>query len=422
MKLHNYTLSYISASLLLIISVWATVFYFGMLDEIYDGIDDSLENYKTIVTGNIAGDSTLLRHHSFDEGNYTVTEVPRRLAVSTEDAYKDTVIYQRHDNDAIPVRMLTTVFRGADDRYYLLKVISSTVEEDELAENLFHALLWLYAAIVVTILVINNFLLRKIWRPFYQLIGQLQGFRLHSGKTFAPPATRVREFSMLNAAVVSLLEDNIKTYNSQKQFIENAAHELQTPLAISINKLELMAEQDGLWEDDMTMLAEVISSLERLTRLNKSLLLISRIENRQFSEGSVVDFNRLFRDTAADFAELAEYRHIRITITEDGVFSHRMDTDLAAVLAGNLLKNAVVHNTDHGTVAIHITGSGFSVANTGAAAALDPDRIFSRFYKASAAKGTTGLGLAIVKNIADLYRLRIVYSYNGMHLFTCTAV
>lgn len=418
MKLLNHTLLYLSASLLLIIGVWAVVFYFSMMDEVYDSIDDGLDNYKILIIQKARNDSSTLIKSQFDESNYSITEIPKQTAWAMSERYADTLMYMENEKDFEPVRMLTTVFSMENGQFYQLKIISSMVEEDDLIEDLFYALIWLYAAIIVTIIFTNTFLLKKVWKPFYLLLSQLKNFNLSSTPLFEPPKTKVEEFKNLNETIVTLLNKNIEVFNSQKQFIENASHELQTPLAISINKIELMLESNSLTEEQAETIADVINHLERLTRLNKSLLLLSKIENKQFKEDELVNFNELIKQQLKDFSEIVEFKNIKITCNEHGIFKHYGNNDLSMILMTNLLKNAIIHNVNGGEIDIDITSDTLSISNTGRAEALNHEKIFSRFYKSTEKKNSTGLGLAIVKTISDWYKLNIRYSFNGKHTMT----
>lgn len=292
------------------------------------------------------------------------------------------------------------------------------VEEDDLIEDLFYSLIWLYIAMLVSILIVNNFLLKKVWKPFYTLVDQLKNFRLGTDKDLVPVASKVKEFKILNDSVSALMKHTLETYNSQKQFIENASHELQTPIAISINRLELLAEKGDLTEPSMETIGQVIQSLERLTRLNKSLLLLSKIENRQFGDTESISVNKLVSDLREEFADFAEYKQIAISIEEKGTLIMDMQKDLAIMLISNLVKNAIVHNHTNGTVTIEVGDNYFKIANTGSAKSLDQGKIFRRFHKESADKNNTGLGLAIVKAITDMYGLSINYEFDGSHSIT----
>jgi signal transduction histidine kinase len=415
MKLLNYTTAYFAAILLLVISSWAALFYYNMLDEIYDSMDDGLENQKILVLQKAARDSTVFNRRTFDEGYYTVKKLPAAPAQSRKDRYQDTLMYMQNERDFEPVRMLTTIFQH-QGRFYELRVITSMVEEDDLIEDLLYALLWLYLGLLASILVLNNFLLKRIWRPFYRLLQRLKDFRLENSRPVMAEPTNIIEFQLLNRTIEQLLQTNIATYISQKTFIENAAHELQTPLAISLNKLELLAEGNNLQEDQLAQIGSVMQNLERLTRLNKSLLLLSKIENKQFAQAEEVNINELTRKLIADFADQAAFRDIKVTLHEAAACRPKLNPDLAEILLINLIKNALIHNHSGGCVNITVHKESFIIENTGQDKPLNRQRLFTRFQKDTAAPGSTGLGLAIVKAISDLYGFRLTYEYRQKHI------
>ena len=235
MKVLNYTTSYLAVILLVIISIWAGIFYYAMLDEIYDSIDDGLDNQKGLILRKVAKDSNILRKTDFEEGDYAIREINADVAKQFNDVYVDTSMYMQNEQDFEPVRLLRTAFEYKG-RYYQMQVITSMVEEDDLVSELSYASIWLYAGLIITVLLLNNFLLKRIWRPFYHLVRQLKKFKLEQPYINVQP-TKIEEFRLLNGAVQKMVQASTDSYNSQKHFIENASHELQTPLATSINKL-----------------------------------------------------------------------------------------------------------------------------------------------------------------------------------------
>lgn len=416
MKLLNHTAIYFVGILMAVIAIWGIIFYYVMLDEIYDSIDDGLDNQKGLIIQKAAKDSSVLSKSNFDETDYAIREIPPAYAVGYNDMYIDTMMYMQNEQSDEPVRLLKTVFLQ-NGRYYHLQVATSMVEEDDLLKQLLYSILWLYVGLIGVVILLNNFLLKKIWQPFYNLLKQLKKFRLEKNDSIETVNTRVDEFKLLNETVEGMLKRNVETYNNQKQFIENAAHELQTPLAISINKLEGLADTPNLPEPQVKTLSETLDTLERLTRLNKSLLLLSKIENRQFIEESEVNLGELVKQTVTDFSDQAAYKEVTITVHEPRETVIRMNSDLAIVMITNLVKNAIIHNVKGGTVDITINDLAFSIANTGSAKAHDPEKIFDRFHTGRVSPGTTGLGLAIVKAITTLYRFKIGYRYDGRHTF-----
>jgi signal transduction histidine kinase len=417
MKLLNYTSAYFAGIVLIIITCWAGLFYYAMLDEIYDSIDDGLDNQKGLVIQKAATDSTVLRKTDFDESDYAIHEIPAAGALYFKDVYIDTMMYKQNEKSDEPVRLLKTVFLH-NGKYYQLQVATSMVEEDDLMKQLFYSILWLYFGLVVTIVLFNNFLLKRIWRPFYYLLKQLKKFRLDKPEPIATEKTRVDEFRLLNETVQKLLQRNIDAYTSQKDFIENASHELQTPLAISINKLEALAENNQLPESQLKLLAEALDNLERLTRLNKSLLLLTRIENKQFAGVKAVNINQLTQKIVADFRDQSDFSNIKVEVVEKSNCIQKMNEDMAVVLITNLIKNAIVHNIPGGFVHIHIDNDSLIIENSGHGKPLDGKKIFNRFQVGEPSPESTGLGLAIVKAIATLYHFKVRYHFDQKHIIT----
>lgn len=402
----------------LVIGIWAAFFYVNLLDEIYDSIDDGLENSKILIIQKAHTDSTILHKTSFFESNYAIHEIPLERALRLRDTYIDSALFSVSEEDYEPVRILKTAFRANDGKYYELHVVSSMVEEDDLIEDISYSILWLYIILLVSTLVINNVLLKRIWKPFYQILDRLKNFSVESPDTETPVQTKVTEFQMLNESVNSLLYRTVETFTSQKQFIENASHEMQTPLAISLNKLELLAEKESLSDAEAQEIGSIVQTLERLTRLNKALLLLSKIENRQFDGSSPVNMNEIADRVVSELTDFAEYKSVHIEKNYSDTLTVQMNPQLAAIMISNLVKNAIVHNVERGTVSLTVDATSLAVANTGKAQPLDASQVFKRFYKASDSSSSTGLGLAIVKSIADSNNLSVEYTFNQKHFFT----
>lgn len=410
MKLLNYTLKYLSITLLLLLSVWALLFYFSMVEEIQDSLDDGLENNKMLVIKRVGKDIGIVERSGFSEHNYDIRELRETSRRLGKDVYLDTLMWTLNDEEMEPFRMLKTVFE-VDGKHYEMKVVASAVGKEDMAKELLYSLIFLYIAIVTSGFLINNFLIRKIWTPFYRTLNNLREFKIDKGTPIEATTSEVREFRELNRALVELSDHAIDAYRKQKQFIENAAHELQTPLAISLNKLELLAEDDALADHQLEAIGKVMSTLQRLTRLNKSLLLLTRIENRQYGKIEATSMKDLVKALVSEYQDYATSKGVTIQLDLEQDMVLNVNKDLAAIMISNLLKNAIVHNHDGGSVRLLLSKNTFSISNTGIGKPLDEQLIFNRFEKYSADKNSSGMGLAIVNAIVRLYNYRISYSY-----------
>lgn len=193
MKLLNYTTTYFSILLLVLISIWAVLFYYAMFDEIYDSLDDGLENQKMLVMQYAENKPAVLDKPNFNESGYTIKKVPFSEIKNVKDQYRDTLMYMQNEEKYEPVRLLKSVFEQ-DGEYYKINVITSMVEEDDQLQNLLIYLIILYFALLISILLLNNVFLRKVWKPFYKLVTQLKTFRIENDDDIQFQKTNIEEF------------------------------------------------------------------------------------------------------------------------------------------------------------------------------------------------------------------------------------
>lgn len=416
MKLLNHTSKYLALLLLPLITIWAVLFYYAMLDEIYDSLDDGLENQKILLAKRAAIDPTIFTHNDFNKHVYAFTPISEDTYHTFIERYRDTLMYMHNENDFEPVRIYESALKQ-NDEHYKLKIATSMIEEDDLVNDMVQYLIMLYVLLIISILMLNNILLRKIWKPFYHSISQLKNFKIEKQDSINTLPSNIAEFELLNETVNKLIKKTSDTYIEQKQFIENAAHELQTPLAIGINKLELFLENNELTDHQAQELAAVLDNLGRLTRLNKSLLLLSKIENKQFPDEEWIDFTAMTKAIVADFEDLSYHKSISISIKTIESLKYYMNNDLANILLTNLIKNALVHGNNNTSISIIIDTKLWTISNTGSKKMLDRANLFSRFKKTTN-KQSTGLGLAIALAIATKYNLMLTYDFDGLHLFS----
>lgn len=417
MKLINHTLLFLSAILFTTVGLWAILFYSQLMHQVKTSVDTGLGNTKILIIDKLKDDSLIKDEYKFLNNNYIIKRIEEDEALQIKDTYKDTIIYSEFKKQSNEVRLLTTAFAAANGNYYEMKVISHEFDKAELIRKIIVSLLWLFLFLFTTTLLVNNFVLKKTWKPFYKLLELLHQFRLDKSVDRELPATNIAEFSMLNKSIKNLLNSSVDIFNSQKQFIENASHELQTPLAIGINKLELLAGDANLAPEQTKKIGEIIEVFQRLSGLNKSLLLLSKIENNQFIAEEILDTDEIFMKLVQDFTDYSAFQKIEIKYFKEENWLLTMNRDLCVMMILNLVKNAIVHNEQGGELIIRLQASSFTIENTSAEPMIPAEKLYTRFNKTPGRKNSTGLGLAIVKAIADISGLAIDYSYNGRHIF-----
>lgn len=417
MKLLRYTHLNLSFLLFLLLGGWGTFFYYAVIDEVMDETDDSLANYRDIIVGKILADSTLLDTRDKIIQGYSIRPLTTEEAEHYRDQYYDGTVYIETEDEHEPVRVMKSCFMASDLKYYELEIRLSTLERDDLISAIFKYLVALYIALLCCIIFGTRLILKSAFRPLYRLLEWLENVSPGHHAPYLDPDCRIREFRTLNRAALEMHGRTEKAYREQKEFIENAAHELQTPLAVINGKLELLAEHENLDEEELKNIDDMFRSLHRAIQLNKSLLLLSRIQNRQFEEVTEVDMNPLARNILELLSDLYEEKRLEYHLSDSEECRVRMNESLAHTLLANLIKNAIIHSPVRGRVDILIHPERIEIANDGGQA-LDERQMFKRFYKGNGGqKDSTGLGLSIAQSIAELYHISLTYHYDGRHHF-----
>ena len=419
MKLLSYTYRKLALLLFLLMAVWGVLFYYAIIDEVVDETDDTLENYGEILMESALHDPSILETEGSLMSFYKFTPISEEEGRHYRQVFYDATVYIELEDEDEPVRVMCTAFRMPDGQYYELKLMISILERDDMVE----AMLWYLGALFLLFLICTSIgiqlVLKGVFRPLHRLLDWLHC--IQPGKEVPPldNPTKIREFRQLSDAALDMGNRSYKAYEEQKQFIENASHELQTPLAIVRGKVELLAESEGMTEQQMEQLDEIYATLGRAVKLNKSLLLLSRIENGQYTEMEDVSVDEILDELLPDLMDIYEHKQVRlIRKREEQPFIIRCNHSLAQILVSNLVKNSLLHNREEGELQVLTTPTSLVIKNTGDVP-LDGEKLFRRFYHGmDGKKDSTGLGLAIARSIALSSSLKLTYEWqDGMHAF-----
>lgn len=313
--------------------------------------------------------------------------------------------------------MITSVSVG--DKYYKVLIVVSTVEAEDLIKIIFGITAGVILLLFVTLYVTNRLLLNRLWQPFYDLLKELRLFNITDNKEIPLEKTNIDEFEELNQAIVSM-STRVKTdYKELKTFTENASHELLTPIAVINSKLDTLIQTDSFSLQQSKLLSDLYSGVSKLTRLNQSLLLLVKIENRLLENNKHVDLKLHIEDLLIQFEEIFLDKEIKVSceLNEKELFT---STYLIDILLNNLLSNAIRHNHPGGEINIRLNTASLVVKNTGSSGPLKQDQIFVRFHKSTESEGS-GLGLTISRQICENLKFMLSYSYDvPYHTFTVT--
>ncbi len=419
MKLiHNIAVR-LSVALLPVIGLWAMVFYFVIVDEINDEADDLLESYaEQLMVRKLSGKELPVTNIMTD-GHYSISQVTESYADSQAGMeYYDSDFYISETDENEPARFLKTIFRDREGRCFELIVATPTFEKNDLIGTILWWILALYLILLLTVILIALVVLQKSMRPLYKILDWLNAYTPGKSHSRLSIDTDIHEFRQLEKVTTEATDRSDKAFEKQKQFIGNASHELQTPLAVLGGRIDWMLDNDSLGEESVGELVQMKRELGHIVRLNKTLLLLTKIDNDQFPDQTDVNLSSMVLSQKELYEEIFSSKRISCSVqVPDEPVIIRMNETLASILVTNIIKNAFVHSPEGGTVALTLTENELVVANSGDSP-LDQGRIFDRFYQGAKKDGSTGLGLALAKTIADRNGLRLTYSYeNGMHLF-----
>ncbi|MCW2118253.1 sensor histidine kinase [Flavobacterium sp. 7A] len=413
--LHKTSKAYLIFALLLLL-VAAPLFYI-LIEKLY--IDDA--------------DEALLLHKNefiqYSVKNLKTTDVPiwnkfnRDIKIIKATSLKKdslfyTFYYDTLYNENEPYRELRLPIK-IEGKSYTYSARINLVETSDLIESI--AILFL---VIISLLLIGLFFISKrlslnLWKPFYKTLLQIEQFEIDKSNLPQFAETDTEEFNRLNQSIQKLIEKNTSIYRGQREFIENAAHELQTPLAVFQAKIDTLIQRNDVTQEQSEILSSLNDNVSKLNRLNKNLLLLSKIENDHYANKQTFYLKEAIEKNLGFFIEQAAAKNISIKTDIDPSFSIVSNPVLAEVLISNLFLNALKHNISNGQITITFSNQLLSFSNTGLPTTLTTDKLFNRFSKSNTSEHGNGLGLAIVKKIVDSNDWTIRYNFNhNFHCFT----
>lgn len=417
-KLLNRTLLYytVFASIVLLLS--SPLFYF-MMEKLYvDDVDEAimlrkkeflLKSRATLQTADI---------NVWNRFNRDTRIFADTISTKPKDKIIQEVFYDEMTPEWEPYRVLYTNVVIQKQRYVLMIRLNLVESQD-----LIRTLTWLYCFVLFTLLIViffaTRFISNRLWKSFYDTLDKIRQFNIEHSSLPDFAKTPIMEFRQLNKGLSELIKNNLKAYQNQKEFTENAAHELQTPLAVFQSKLDMLLQEPSLNNNQAIILQSLYEASSRLSRVNKNLLLLAKIENNQYTLWEPVDTKTLIEEVLPYFTEQSLSRNLTIdaNITDAPVVNAAKS--LAEIMINNLLLNAITHNRMNGSISIKATENEITICNTSDQSQLNTENLFKRFGKISRASHNSGLGLAIIKQICQLYSWKVSYQYHlGRHCFS----
>lgn len=414
-KLLQKTTSSFLAYAIIILVIAAPLFYFISQQLYIYETDEVLHFHKGAFIKESHKDFTQKDIDLWNKYNHEVMIVPD-MGVK-EDSIVGKMLYDSIAKEKEPFRVLYAPVTINGKKFTYTEKIN-LLEMEGMVFSIALIFLFIIIMLLIGIILISKATAAKIWSPFYNTLHQIENFEIDKNKPphFLP--TDINEFDRLNKSLERLIEKNTAIYKNQREFVENAAHELQTPLALFQTKIDTLT-QLNLDKEQSHLVSSLNLDVARLNRLNKNLLLLSKIDNESFLEKSTMVLNDYITKHLDFFTEQGNTKNITIYTEFVSTVTITGNPALTEVLINNLFLNAIRHNEQNGKIIIKITEKELIFSNTGPATSLAIEKLFNRFYKNNPSSTGNGLGLAIIKKITELNHWEINYAFStNMHSFT----
>ncbi len=325
----------------------------------------------------------------------------------------DTTTFVFPDAVDLNVRVLTKPVFQDKDIMYIVQVACplDTIQGalDDFKEILF---VLLPLAIFVTG-IIGAFLAKITLNPVDRIIKTVQKITAENLKLrIQMPGTR-DEIERLAATFNDMLDRLEKAFSSQKHFIQDASHELKTPLTILQGELEVTLKRIRPVIEYEEVLESSLEEIRRISSIVENLLLLARVED-QTTGLDVKEFNlqRVLRAAVEDMAGLAREKSLSLTLLADEALMIPGDEQKLKQVFLNLLDNAIKYTPPHGAVSVSAAPAAadmvhITVQDTGIGIpATELPHVFNRFYRVDKARSSSGfgLGLSIAKSIVEAHQ------------------
>ena len=408
------TLNLLSISLFIYL-FGVIAFYFSLRLQVDGNVNKEMEKRKM----------SLIRQ--MEEAHSSVSQPPGRSEMvlirpvdkaSIPDRYADTLIFNKEERRYQLYRQLNFT-ETLNNQSFEVRIFKSLEETDSLIVSIIMTMTILVILLILTLLIVNRYSSRMVWSAFYDTVEKINRYDLNSHEDFALQDSDVKEFADLNRVLHAMTERIKSDYLNLKEYTENASHEIQTPLAIIHSKLELLLQSGEMSEKQYKALADAYEASIRLSKYNSTLILLAKIENKQFPESKMVSPEAIVTGLLENLDDLIRSKKIEVIREIAPDVTLLMNPYLAEMLIVNLVKNAVRHNVKGGRLRVEITETFLRISNSGIEISADENLLFKRFYKSTTSPESLGLGLAIVQKICALYGFDINYQFREqMHCMT----
>ncbi|MEO7530591.1 MAG: HAMP domain-containing sensor histidine kinase, partial [Sediminibacterium sp.] len=250
-----------------------------------------------------------------------------------------TEAFNKLENEKEPIRQLVfTVTAGG--KLYQVSVNQSKTETEDLLQLIILVTIIMIALILLSNYLINRKLVTRLWKPFYTTIDRIRDYELSAKDPLQLQHEKIDEINLLNDSINKMTARINQDYLALRSFTENASHEMQTPLAVIRSKVESLLQDAEGKETTIQQLLVIEDATLKLSRLHQSLLLLTKLENRQFQPNEPVNLTAIINTRLKEREELIVSRKLHCIVNCEEVVLH-FHQHLAEILVNNLLNNVI---------------------------------------------------------------------------------
>ena len=330
--------------------------------------------------------------------------IPNKTSVH---GFKNVLLKSSGEEEEEPYRQYTSTI-NVNGKQFQVIVRISLIEKEDMFFTIFGVTLAAIFLLLIIMFFITKISSQRVLKDFYGSLKKLENFSLTQDNTLELNKSNIEEFDKLNKAIRKLSVKAISEYKSLKEFTEETNHEIQTPVAVTKSKLEVLLQSENLNEDDMNLLNNALNNLNKLERVNKSILLLNKLDHRNLFEDTKLNFADEIKNVIESFSDSISSKNISLNISLNDELSVTINSSLLHIILSNIISNAIKHNIVGGEIFIVLDDLQLKILNSVNRVSTNTDKFFERFYKESNSGDSVGLGLTIVKKICDLYGLTIV--------------
>jgi len=301
-----------------------------------------------------------------------------------------------------------------DGQKYLLEIGKSLTSIQTARRNIYKVIIaFLGIIVLITFLTDLQYTRFLLW-PLEKITNKLKGISDPSSFDNTPVKTTTSDFYSLDHALRDLMKNIGELFEKEKEITDNVSHELLTPISVLRSKLENLLLREDIKPEITVKIEESLKTLHRLQTLVNSLLLIARIESKQYLREDTFHVNQVLREIITEINPVAEDKGITLEEDLEHDFQYKdANRSLIFSMFYNVINNAVKNSPSGGRVTIKslFLHNRFDVIISDNGKGMSPekiDKLFSRFKsRMGSHEDGTGIGLAIANTIADFHEIII---------------